>query len=473
MLHVHGQRLFHHDVDVFRGAHFNNPSMFECAGKSRNGLDVGFREQIIEARIEQIRIQFESLGVARDEIRLRFDNAGELNAEDLMNAGDEASRVVMRQADDGEPDWLSLLGRRGRRNCDYDQEREEKPFHGEQIMRFSQESKDKIGEKTNASCESPNFARYTLAYEIKDRKPMNANSRVLCRMFFCVPALAICLSARLAAGADENSAKAQSHFARLGTNKVHYLTQGQGTNALVFIHGWGCNAGFWREQVPAFADKAKLVMIDLPGHGESDKPEVDYTMEYFADAVIAVMRDAKVEKATLVGHSMGTPVMCKVYAKAPERVAGLVAVDGFLRRPKVNAEQAEAMAAPYRKPDYREQVKQMLGFMFPNPGTEALRERVTEEMLKTPQHVMASAMGEMFNLKQPAWDLAKVDVPVMSINAKSPMWTENYEKYVRSLSAKTDYRLIEGTGHFVMLEKPREFNTTLNEMLAKFDLLAK
>jgi pimeloyl-ACP methyl ester carboxylesterase len=241
----------------------------------------------------------------------------------------------------------------------------------------------------------------------------------------------------------------------------------------VFIHGWACNAGFWREQVPVFQEKAKLVLIDLPGHGESDKPEVEYTMDYFADEVIAVMRDAKVEKATLVGHSMGVPIICKVYAKEPQRVAGLVAVDGFLRRPKMNAEQAENIAAPYRKPEYREQVKQMVAYMFPNAGTEALRDRVTDEMLKTPQHVMASAMGEMFNLNRPAWDLTKMDVPVMSINAKGPMWTENYEKYVHSLSPKTDYRLIEGTGHFVMLEKPAEFNAALKEMLTKFDLIAK
>ena len=139
----------------------------------------------------------------------------------------------------------------------------------------------------------------------------------------------------------------------------------------------------------------------------------------------------------------------------------------------MNAEQVEGMVGPYRKPEYREQVKQMVGYMFPNAGTEALRERVTTEMLKTPQHVMASAMAGMFDLNQPAWDLAKVDVPVMSINAKSPMWTENYEKYVRSLSTKTDYRLIEGTGHFVMLEKPAEFNAALIEMLAKFGLVTK
>jgi pimeloyl-ACP methyl ester carboxylesterase len=256
---------------------------------------------------------------------------------------------------------------------------------------------------------------------------MNACARGLYLLILSAPVLAICFAGDLAVGAEEKLARMESHFARLGTNRIHYLTTGQGTNTIVFIHGWACNAGFWREQVPAFADKAQLVLIDLPGHGESDKPEVDYTMVYFADAVIAVMHEAKVEKGTLVGHSMGTPVICKVYAKAPERVTGMVAVDGFLRRPKVGPEQAENMAAPFRKPEYREQLKQMVAFMFPNAGTEALREWVTSEMLKTPQHVMASAMASMFDLKQPAWDLAKVDVPVMSINAKSPMWTEDYE----------------------------------------------
>jgi len=314
--------------------------------------------------------------------------------------------------------------------------------------------------------ESLIFARYTVEKKIKDWNSMNVCPRALFSLFFWFPVLAM-------AGPDESSAKGESHFARMGTNRIRYLTDGKGTNTILFVHGWGCNAGFWREQIPAFADKARVLLIDLPGHGESDKPEVDYTMEYFADAVIAVLRDAKVEKATLVGHSMAAPVICKVYAKAPERVAGMVAVDGFLRRPKMSAEQAESIAAPYRKPEYREQVKQMVNFMFQNPGTEALRDRVTSEMLKTPQHVLASAMGEMFNLKQPAWDLTKVDAPVMSINARSPMWTENYETYVRSLSTKADYRLIDGTGHFVMLEKPSEFNSALMEMLTKFELLPK
>ncbi len=50
-----------------------------------------------------------------------------------------------------------------------------------------------------------------------------------------------------------------------------------------------------------------MITVDLPGHGESDKPQIAYTMDLFARAVEAVMRDAGVDQAVLVGHSMGTP----------------------------------------------------------------------------------------------------------------------------------------------------------------------
>src|SRR6266702_913294 len=88
---------------------------------------------------------------------------------------------------------------------------------------------------------------------------------------------------------------AQSHFVSVGANRIHYVTVGQGKHTLVFVHGWACHLGFWREQVAALADQARLVFIDLPGHGQSDKPQTTYTMDFFAEAVLAVMRDIKVE----------------------------------------------------------------------------------------------------------------------------------------------------------------------------------
>jgi pimeloyl-ACP methyl ester carboxylesterase len=266
---------------------------------------------------------------------------------------------------------------------------------------------------------------------------------------------------------------AKSYFAKFGTNKVHYVVQGKGKHTLVLVHCWSGNLGFWREQVPALADKARLILVDLPGHGQSDKPHTGYTMDFLAGAVLAAMRDAHVDKATLLGHSMGVPVICRVHKQAPERVAALVAVDGTLRRPTMTKEQSDQFIAPFRATDYREHTRKFLGTMFPVPGTEAVRDRVVSEILDTPQYVMLGAMEGMFGIDQPNWDLQHVNVPVLVINAPNPMWTDEYKQYVHSLSSQTDYRSIAGVGHWLMLEKPTEFNADLVDMLRKFDLIEK
>ncbi|HUE36425.1 MAG TPA: alpha/beta hydrolase [Candidatus Acidoferrum sp.] len=264
----------------------------------------------------------------------------------------------------------------------------------------------------------------------------------------------------------------ESHLGLLGADRIHYVTIGKGNRTIVFIHGWAGNLGVWREQVSALADKARLIFIDLPGHGKSDKPQTAYTMDRFAEAVLAVLKDAGVDKATFIGHSMGGAVLCRVCLQAPEKVAALVSVDGLLRRPHGSPEQARALVAPFGTPQYLEHARNFIGSFFPIPGTEALRDKLMPEMLATPQHVMLGAMLGMFGPDQPDWVLQKVEAPVAVINAPSLWWSNGYESYVRSLNPRSDYVLMDGVGHFLMLEKPEEFNATLSAMLRKFGSLA-
>jgi pimeloyl-ACP methyl ester carboxylesterase len=265
--------------------------------------------------------------------------------------------------------------------------------------------------------------------------------------------------------------KQESHYAQLGTNKVHYLTVGQGNKTLVFVHGWAGNADFWREQVPDFQGKAKLILIDLPGHGRSDKPHVDYTMDFFGEAVNAVVAHAKASKPTLIGHSMGVAVICRAYSQQPNNVAALVAVDGLLRRPDIPPDRVQQFIGPYSTSEYRQHTTNFISSMFTNAGTAALRDRVIADVLKTPQHVMAGAMQGMFGAGQPNWHPQKVSVPVLVINAPNPMWTPEYEAYVKALSPVTEYRVMEKVGHCLMLEKPKEFNALLLELLEKHNLI--
>src|SRR5437879_6615868 len=111
--------------------------------------------------------------------------------------------------------------------------------------------------------------------------------------------------------------------------RVHYESYGKGQEALVFIHGWTCDLTFWRGQSPVY-EKRRSLLIDLPGHGQSAKPKVAYTQERFARAVDAVMRDAGVEHAVLVGHSMGGPVALTFMRLFPAKTKGLVMVDAYI-----------------------------------------------------------------------------------------------------------------------------------------------
>lgn len=65
--------------------------------------------------------------------------------------------------------------------------------------------------------------------------------------------------------------------------RLKYLDTGSGDPALVFVHGWTCNANNWRGQIPHFVTKHRVVAVDLRGHGESGKPDQDYTIEGFVD----------------------------------------------------------------------------------------------------------------------------------------------------------------------------------------------
>src|SRR5438067_4467956 len=151
--------------------------------------------------------------------------------------------------------------------------------------------------------------------------------------------------------------------------RVHYESYGKGKDAVVFIHGWACDLTFWRLQAPVYK-KHRSLLIDLPGHGQSDKPDVSYTQERFARAVEAVMRDAGVERAVLVGHSMGGPVALTFVRLFPAKAKALVMVDAFIPGAlKDDADRArqkarmESFVHSFREPNYKQTAEKMIESM--------------------------------------------------------------------------------------------------------------
>jgi pimeloyl-ACP methyl ester carboxylesterase len=260
---------------------------------------------------------------------------------------------------------------------------------------------------------------------------------------------------------------AQEKFAKLDTTKIHYTSEGKGSEALVLVNGWGSNLDFWRAQVPELAKRARVIALDLPGHGKSDKPETTYSMDYFAAAIDAVMKDAKVERAVLVGHSMGTPVIRQYYRKYPQKTLALVIVDGGLR-PFGTKEQREQFMAPMRGPNYKEAGAQMFAAMSATLSAED-KARVKASFDNTPQQVLVSAMEAMSDEALYATD--KINVPVLAILAKSPFWAPDTEQFFRSLAPDLEYQMWDGVDHFLHMGKPKEFNAAVIAFLDKKKLL--
>ena len=258
--------------------------------------------------------------------------------------------------------------------------------------------------------------------------------------------------------------KGDSRFVELEGAKVHYTSYGSGETALLFVHGWACDETVWKQQAPALAGKMRAITIDLPGHGQSDKPEIKYTMDLYADAMRAVLRDAKVSRAVLVGHSNGTPAIRHFYRRFADQVAALVIVDGGLR-PFADAASMEKFLARFRGPDYEQVVTRFVSAMTKDIDDEALRAEIPKTMLQTPQHV---AVSEFENSADPeVWKPETIEVPVLMVLAKQPAWSADYEQFVRSIVPNLDYQVWENVSHFIMMEKPREFNDALLAFLQK------
>jgi pimeloyl-ACP methyl ester carboxylesterase len=260
----------------------------------------------------------------------------------------------------------------------------------------------------------------------------------------------------------------ESKFVDVHHLKVHYANYGKGDTALFFVHGWACDETVWAEQAPALAEKIRVITIDLPGHGQSEKPQtIEYNKDLYVRAIDAVITDAQVKSVILVGHSNGTPFIREYYRKYPTKVKALVIVEGPLRA-FFDRDAMEKFVVPLKGDHYSEAMGRVIDGMTKPIKDASLRDRIKALMLKTPQHVAVSEFEATAD--EELWKPDKIDIPVLMILAKQPAWSPEYEKFVRDLIPKLDYQTWEGVSHFLMMEKPREFNAAVLKFLEQNQL---
>ncbi len=107
---------------------------------------------------------------------------------------------------------------------------------------------------------------------------------------------------------------------------TNYVNAGKGP-PLLFLHGLGGSWKDWAANLPAFASKNQVIAIDFPGFGDSEKPEVGYSIEWLTDIVEKFLQERKLDGVNLVGHSMGGLVALNLATRPNSRVKKLVVAD--------------------------------------------------------------------------------------------------------------------------------------------------
>lgn len=313
-------------------------------------------------------------------------------------------------------------------------------------------------------------------------------SRVSCRTIFSTTSsvifraiisaiLAVTLAASAApaladAAVPGPTAPGPTHAtARLGDARIHYLSKGQGADAVVFIHGWACDASFWDAQLAALGANRRVIALDLLGFGKSDAPEAEYTQELLAQSLAAVLDAAQVRRAVLVGHSMGLSVAKRYIDAHPERVAGLFIVDGvYMDLPKYEA-RAQGMRAVLAKPEnaadagWRQFVAGFVQPMFSPATPQELRDKTLSTMQNSPRHAARSSM--LHYLAPGSWNPAPAELPVQAVYSVGMAKNMAVAENLPQVFPRVHIEQWDDCGHFIMFDQPQRLSRAVAEFAAR------
>jgi 3-oxoadipate enol-lactonase len=251
--------------------------------------------------------------------------------------------------------------------------------------------------------------------------------------------------------------------------KVFYDTYGEGT-PLVFLHPWTTNGYIWYFQIFPFARSNQVVVIDHRGHGRSDKPRNGYAIQQHAQDVATVMDALKLERAVLVGNSIGGMIAMQFALDYPSRVlANVIQSSGTALSENMPKEAAEGFRNNYEGT--------FAALLEGTVSAKTRRERPEIlEVMKShfltpsnfPRHVFDSAFADpngVFN-----WNikdrLREIRQPTLVIAGEDDQATPvAANKFLADNIPGARFVTVKDVGHFYQLENPSAFNSTLREFI--------
>ena len=275
-------------------------------------------------------------------------------------------------------------------------------------------------------------------------------------------------------------------YLQLKEGKIAYIKEGSGKKVLIFLHGLSSNSDAWYRNIESLDKDFTCIAIDLPGFGKSYKNADEFTATYFASIVKEFAEKMKIEKFTLVGHSMGGQTAIKFAAKYPEKLDKLILIapagiekfsvfDGTAMKMVMNP--TTIMASTEEQIDRNYQLN---FYKMPEEAAQMIQDR--KNIVKSADfeaHAIAIQKSVKGMLDDTVTqDLEKISTPTLFLFGKNDALIPN--KYLHptltidelSKTAQESIKgsklvLIDEAGHFLQFEKPNEVNKEIKEFLSK------
>ena len=233
---------------------------------------------------------------------------------------------------------------------------------------------------------------------------------------------------------------------------------GRGGLPVVLVHSLAGNSTHWAAQLEHLRQNRRAVALDLRGHGRSEPPKNgDYTIAGMSGDVAAVVDTLGLKRFVLVGHSMGGGVALAYAGAHPDRVAGLVLLDPIGDGKQIPPDEAKAYLGGFET-NY-DSTSQGYWTTVAGPDS-AIRKRLLADLEATPREAVVQVLREVLRF-DPEPALARYSGPKLSIVTPH----NDMPSSLHRLGKSFPHRMVEGTGHWIQLDKPDDFNRMLDEFL--------
>lgn len=208
--------------------------------------------------------------------------------------------------------------------------------------------------------------------------------------------------------------------------RIAYLDVGAGP-PVVLIHGFGGSMWQWEQQQHTLSQHFRILTLDLPGAGLSDKPEIDYRPDQMLDFFVGFMDAVKIQQATLVGNSMGAGLAIGMALAHPTRVAKLVLIDGL----------PQHVMEKLTSPSVRRALETTAPSWLVSFGNMLFGGLMIESVLKEIVHdpaLLTPAVIERSNRNRQRPGLIK---PIMTVRENLPLWESGFAMRVGEITHPT------------------------------------